>query len=143
MQHKKRQIRNLLIEPEFQLKVISYFGLVFVLTTVSLYSTVLLFFWRLRLKALSVGIPPGHVFFKFVSNEKADLDLAFLGLAFFNFLLLLGVGFVVSHRIAGPIHKLKRHLGEFGPSSPDFKLRKNDLLRDLEPVVNDVRGRLK
>lgn len=140
----KRKLKNYLIEPEFQLKLISYFAGLFAFTTLSLYSTVFIFFWRLRQKALSVGIPEGHIFFQFVGNEKRDLDLTFLILASINLLVLIGVGVVVSHRIAGPLHKLKGYLTSvISSDGPDFKLRKNDFLRDLEPVVNRLKARIR
>jgi hypothetical protein len=140
----QRKIRNFLIEPQFQLKLISYFAGLFAFTTVCLYSTVFIFFWRLRQKALNVGIPEGHIFFQFIGNEKRDLDLTFALLAVVNLIVLVGVGVVVSHRIAGPLHKLKGYLTNvIAPAGPDFKLRKNDFLRDLEPVVNDLKTRIK
>lgn len=140
----KRKLKNYLIEPEFQLKLISYFAGLFAFTTLSLYSTVFIFFWRLRQKALSVGIPEGHIFFQFIGNEKRDLDLTFGILAGINLLVLVGVGVVVSHRIGGPLHKLKGYLSNvISSEGPDFKLRKNDFLRDLEPVVNRLKARIK
>jgi hypothetical protein len=139
----KRQLRNYLIEPDFQLKIIGYFGAVFAVTTVTLYLTVVLFFWRLNSKALGVGIPPGHVFFRFVNNERFDLALAFAGLALVNLIILIGVGFVVSHRVAGPIYKLKNYLRQMSEESPEFRLRKNDFFKDLEPIINDLKTRLK
>lgn len=139
-----RQLKNYLIEPEFQLKLISYFAGIFAFTTVSLYSTVFIFFWRLRQKALNVGIPEGHIFFQFIGNEKRDLDLTFALLALVNLIVLIGVGVVVSHRIAGPIHKLKGYLTRvISPDGPEFRLRKNDFLKDLEPVVNELKTRIK
>jgi hypothetical protein len=144
MGSQKRQLRNILIEPQFQLKLISYFAGLFVVTTLSLYSTVFIFFYRLNQKALSVGIPPKHVFFEFIGNEKHDLDLTFAVLAFFNFLILIGIGFLVSHRIAGPLYKLKSYLkNEIGPNGPDFKLRKGDFLREFEPVLSELKTRVR
>ena len=141
---KKRQLRNYLIEPELQLKLISYFGLVFVLTTATLYSTVFLFFWKLKQKALSVGIPQGHVFFQFIGNEKSDLDFAFLLLAVLNLVILIGVGFIVSHRVAGPIHKLKKYLASLsGKDAPEFRLREDDFIQDMVPIVNELKDRMK
>lgn len=139
----KRKLTNYLLNPEFQLKLLSYFIGLFLLTTVSLYSVSYLFFWRLSEKALSVGIPKGHVFFRFLADQKTDLDLLFVALAVFNFLLLIGTGFVVSHRIAGPIFKLKRHLGEMKRDSDNFKLRDKDFFKDLEPLVDSLKEKMK
>lgn len=139
----RRKLRNYLLNPEFQLKLLGYFVGLFVLTTASLYSISYLFFWRLGQKALNVGIPKGHVFFKFLENQKADLDLLFIALVVFNFLLLIGTGFVVSHRIAGPIYKLKKYLSEINRDSDDFKLRDKDFFKELEPLVDSLKEKMK
>ncbi len=138
-----RSLKNLLIEPKFQLKLIGYFVLVFVLTTVSLYSTTFLFFWKLKQKAMSVGIPDGHIFYRYLANQKADLDGLFIGLAVLNFSVLIGLGFLISHRVAGPIYKLKSYLKNMGKDSDDFKLRENDFFHDLQPIVKDLKDKLK
>jgi hypothetical protein len=138
-----RHFKNILINPRFQLKLISYFIILFFISTISLYSTTFLFFYRLKEKALAVGIPEGHIFFKFLGNQKYDLDTLFIGLATFNFFLLIGVGFVLSHRIAGPIFKLKKQLGEDSTSSDDFKLRESDFFQELEPFVKTLKEKIK
>jgi hypothetical protein len=138
-----RQFKNLFINPKFQLKLLGYFVALFFLTTISLYSTTFLFFYRMKEKALNVGIPDGHIFFKFLGNQKHDLDALFVGLAAFNFLLLIGVGFIISHRIAGPIFKLKKQLGQSGSDSEDFKLRQTDFFQELEPLVKALKEKTK
>lgn len=139
---KERSWKSLLINPAFQLKLMSYFIGLFFLTTFSLYSTTYLFFWNMKQKGLKVGIPEEHVYYHFLQNQKHDLDLLFIGLVVFNLILLLSVGFIVSHRIAGPIHKMK----EFLKSPQDHEaihLREHDFFKDLEGVVNNVKDKLK
>jgi hypothetical protein len=143
MKTKKRQWRNILIDQNFQFRLLSYFVGLFLLTTVTLYSTTFLFFYRLKHKALDVGIPDGHIFYRFLADQKHDLDLLFLLLVLVNLLILLGVGFVVSHRIAGPILKLKNYLRDLSPASRSFNLRQGDFFRDLEPIVNSLKDKLK
>ena len=138
-----RKLNNLLIHPKFQFKLISYFIGLFLISTICLYSTTFLFFYRLKEKALNVGIPEGHIFFKFVGNQQHDLDMLFLGLAVFNFFLLIGVGFAISHRIAGPIYKLKKQLSLISKESGEFKLRETDFFQELEPLVNDLKDKIK
>lgn len=136
---KPRQLKNLLINPRFQFKFLSYFVTLFFISTLSLYTTTFLFFWRMKEKALNVGIPDGHVFFQFLMNQKRDLDLLFVGLAVFNFLLLIGMGFIISHRIAGPIFKLKNQLAQISDDTDEFKLRESDFFQELEPLVKKLK----
>ncbi len=141
MNIKERSWTNILINPPFQLKLLSYFIGLFVLTTISLYSTTFLFFWNMKNKGLNVGIPEGHVYYSFLINQKNDLDLLFVGLASFNFFLLILVGFIVSHRIAGPIHKVKQFLHD--PISIDkVEMRENDFFKELGPIVTKLKDKL-
>lgn len=142
MSVKERSLKSILINPRFQLRLLSYFGGLFILTTISLYSTTFLFFWNMKNKGIKVGIPEGHVYYQFLENQKHDLDMLFIGLATFNFILLLTVGFIVSHRIAGPLHKMKEFLKN--PQGQDvFKLREKDFLKDFEPAINDIKNKSK
>ena len=132
-----RQLKNVLINPRFQLRLMSYFLGLFLLSTTCLYSTTYLFFWRLKDKGHQVGIPDGHIFYQFLENQKSELDFLFLGLAIANFILLLTVGFFISHRIAGPLVKIKNFLTSEEPE--DFRLRENDFLKDMEPILNNLK----
>lgn len=138
-----RQLKNLIVNPQVQYKLIMIFVGLFFITTSTLYSTFYLFFWRFKEKALSVGIPEGHVFFNFLSDQKSSLDSLFISIAVINLLLLIIVSIVVSHRIAGPIQKLKIHLAAMDHDAEDFKLREDDFFNDIGPVVNKLREKFK
>lgn len=140
MSVKDRSWTSVLINKPFQLKLLSYFVFLFILTTVSLYSTTFLFFWSMKNKGLKVGIPEGHVYYQFLLNQKHDLDLLFIGLAAFNFVLLLSVGFVVSHRIAGPIYRVKKFLEAPEPGQM-LQMRENDFFKELGPLINRWRSK--
>lgn len=141
MEIKERSWKNILINPTFQFKLLSYFVGLFVLTTASLYSTTYLFFWNMKDKGLNVGIPEGHVYYAFLINQKNDLDSLFIGLAIFNFCLLVLVGFIISHRIAGPIHKVKQFLND--PISIEkVEMRENDFFKELGPIVTKLKDKL-
>lgn len=137
---KERTWKNILINPAFQLKLLSYFIGLFILTTISLYSTTFLFFWNLKQKGLRVGIPEGHVYYQFLENQKHDLDLLFIGLVAINFLILISVGFIISHRIAGPIHKVKKFLHD--PEAHErLQMREGDFFKELAPLINDLKAK--
>lgn len=135
MTTKERSWTSILINKTFQLKLMSYFIVLFVLTTISLYSTTFLFFWSMKNKGVNVGIPDGHVYYQFLTNQKHDLDMLFIGLATINFFLLITVGLILSHRIAGPIHKVKQFLQDPEQNEP-IQMRENDFFKELGPIVN-------
>ena len=68
-------------------------------------------------------------YYEFLQNQKHDLDVFFIGLLAFNFLLLTAVGFLISHRIAGPIQKIKSFLETGSPD--ELKFRKKDFFPGL------------
>lgn len=138
-----RKAKNIIILPQFQFKLLSYFVILFVISAISLYSTVFYFFWKLADKAKKVGIPDNHVFFEFIGNLKYDMDVTFILFTIFNFILLVGVGLIISHRIAGPIKKLLNYLSEEPFPERDFVLRKRDFFKELEAVVTSLKNRLK
>ena len=135
---KERTLKNILINPSFQLRLLSYFSIMFLISTASLYSTTYLFFWNMKQKGLTVGIPEGHVYYQFLQNQKHDLDLLFIGLAAVNFFLLLTVGFILSHRIAGPLYKVKQFL-ENPDEEGKITLREKDFFKELEPLLNELK----
>jgi hypothetical protein len=139
---KERSWTNIFINAPFQLKLLSYFIGLFLLTTLSLYSTTFLFFWNMKKKGMNVGIPEGHVYYQFLINQKHDLDLLFIGLAVVNFILLITIGFIISHRIAGPIHKIKLYLND--PKKHEaIQMRHNDFFKELGPIVNKLKDKMK
>ncbi len=138
MTTKERSLQSLLINPPFQLKLLGYFVGLFISTTASLYSTTFLFFWNLKEKGLAVGIPEGHVYYQFLDNQKHDLDTLFVGLALLNLIFLLAAGLLISHRIAGPIHRLKLYLKDPDPVGP-MKLREDDFFQELAPLAEEVK----
>lgn len=139
----RRFKKNYIINKKFQFRLISYFVGLFALTTLSLYGTSFLFFWRLKQKALTIGIPKNHVFFMFLNNQKYDLDILFISLSFLNLVILVIAGILISHRIAGPLFKLNKYLKNISPASEEFRLREKDFFKELEPVVNDLKGKMK
>lgn len=139
----KRSLKNYLILPAFQMKFIGYFIGLFIISSMCFYSAIYLFFYNLKSKALAIGVPKGHVFFLYIDNQQYDLNQFLIYLVIVNFLLLLIVGIAISHRVAGPLYKMKNYLTSIQPDSDDFKLRQKDFFKELEPVVNNLKNKIK
>ena len=142
MNTKERNWNNLLIHKTFQLKVIGCLTALFLFSTLCFYSATYLFFWNMKSKGLKVGIPEGHLFYQFLLEEKHDIDIFFLSMAAFNFVLLLSVLVLITHRIAGPINKLKYFL-QNPNTQEDFHLRESDFFQELKPLVNNFKDQKK
>jgi len=141
-QMKKKNMfrRKLLIYPRFQMTLIAM-NTVIMLGMCSLVGTLGYFsFERLREMGRDVQLAPSHAYFKFI-DFQSGLVFQYLFVAF-----LVGVAIsavltlIVSHRLAGPLVRLKNHfkqMGETGKCSP-ISFRKGDYLRDLPPLINEA-----
>ena len=137
--------KKLLIYPEFQLKII----IVNMLITISGFSFLGFQFYRvihnLEKMGLDVNLPANHGYFRFVKYQS--------GVIFASLVTSLVVGVAVncfctlylSHRLAGPIVRLKGYLKglvhhDFSTKAPAerLKFRKDDYFSDLPPFLNEA-----
>lgn len=136
---------NIISLPEIQYAFVGY-GLFFALVVVTgFYACTEYFFQQMRLKGVSMGLDEQHPFFQLISTQR---DL-FLPLAFTTIIALsivmIFVGFFISHKIAGPIKKIESHLdNEIAVKNGEpIVLRRKDYFRDLAAKVNLLLERAK
>jgi len=136
----KRKLRNFLLDPKFQLK---YTAMVVVVTAiVASVGGVLVYRYSVgQTESMVVqlladpGLDPSMV--ESLERDAHEHDkLLLLGIvgAIFAMVVALGLtGIVITHKMAGPVFKLKRLLREVaaGDLSPKPGLRKGDELQDL------------
>jgi sensor histidine kinase YesM len=133
----QRKLR--LINPVFQISYLSH--MLGVAAVVSLcYALANYYFFRQLLSmGNQVGLPPEHAFYRFIEQQKTNMNwiYVFTSLAIFSFICLFGL--YISHRIAGPIHKLQVYLQNYknGRRGEKFSLRQGDYFRELEDAVNN------
>lgn len=101
------------------------------------------FFWKLEHHAAAIGLKPGHVFFEFI-EEQRKAKLWFFGLAgLADVSLIFWMGLRFSHRIAGPIHRLKISLLELADrKNPQavkkITFREDDFFPELADAYNEA-----
>jgi methyl-accepting chemotaxis protein len=132
------QRKQIFIDPSFQLRIALWGGLLAVveimLTAVVMMVVIL----------TSVWIPAG---FHVDMFTKLALTVGACVLAFTLINILVGV--VISHRIAGPVYRLKQSMRRMAEGDVSFliHLREQDELQDLKDEFNDmissVRDRIK
>lgn len=138
MNPRERNLANIIVDKPFQFKLLSYFLAIFTISTVTLYSTTFLFYWNIKNKGLQIGIPEDHLFYKFLLEQKQNLDVLFVGLSVFNLAILIIAVLILSHRIAGPINKVRRFLKS--PQDDEvFTLREGDFFQDLPHLINEFK----
>ncbi len=126
---KKNQRRRILIEPPFQMKL-ALVGSVIVATEVLIACVIMM-----SVAMTSIWIPAGDhivVFYKFVMV----IALVLAGITILNIYLTVWL----SHRIAGPIYRLKQSMQQAGSGdlSVLIKFRENDELQDLKNEFNNM-----
>ncbi len=106
----KRKI--LLINPRFQLSMIGWFlGLSIILILV-FYTTNWFFFYNFKQKASLAGLPPEHVLYQFLDLQKIHMNKIFAIASAVTLMILFLGGLWISHRIAGPLDRLTKHLNK-------------------------------
>lgn len=101
-----------------------------------------IFFWRFKAKGASIGLSPNHVFFRFLDDQRASLDLIFAVATLLMSACLVIYGLYLSNRIAGPIYHLKKYLKAFreGRSQGPLKFRTHDYFTAVADEVNATLG---
>lgn len=147
-QPRKFKVRwRVLIYPNFQLRLLVINGFVMILSF--LLTAVLSFrsYENLKSMGLASNLPSDHLFFRFL---KLQFDSFFLHLsAAFGLSILLTsiVTLLLSHRLAGPIVRLKsffKHIADRGLNpSERLSFRKGDFFSDLPAAVNQALDKIR
>jgi len=132
--------RKLLILPKFQYRLILWnVGIqtvVFWIVTLMNVSLV----GQMKAMGVSAGFPVDHPYFQFVQQLSSHLFI-YMGVGLILSLVLTSVaGLFISHRIAGPIFRVYRHMNETmqHKSYKSIQFRKGDYLEDLAPIMNNA-----
>jgi len=142
---KKAGRRVFLINPKFQLQVM---GMVLGLTAVviaAFYAADWYFFWQLASEGKRLGLPENHVFFRFINEQRTTMNWIFGLSAFLAGATISVGGLLLSHRIAGPLYRLHKHLLAVaaGNTTSDVKFRDKDYFQELPPALNQVLARMR
>ena len=131
---------NILIDPRFQLNFLSYtIGLAFVSTAI-FYGANQYFFWKFAQRGQEIGLPRGHIFFEFLAEQQSSMNLIFGITGVVSFAALTVGGLLLSHRVAGPLHRFKSHLRDVasGKTMSDVSFREKDYFPEVAADFNQV-----
>jgi hypothetical protein len=134
-----------LTNPKFQLSFLGYtMGMAFVIIAVFYVSNVY-FFMKFIAKGKEIGLPSGHVFFKFLREQQHTMDIIFLVTAIFAFVFLFMFGFFLSNRVAGSLYRMQDHLHKMkeAPDYKDLRFRRDDYFHEVADAINDFARHLK
>ena len=132
--------KSYLIKPDFQWRMIAYAAILSALILLLVYFANNYFISSLGSLGVEAGLPPDHVFFRFLGEQASILDSIFLGIAVgVNILVIFG-GLWLSNRIAGPIYRVETCLKQFnqGEVVEKVSFRKSDFFSELVQALNEL-----
>lgn len=132
------QRKNFIINPKLQYSFLA-FSLVMSLVSISIfYLATLYLFWRFEQAGYSVGIPEGHIFYRFIDNQRSVMNTILLIAAPIITLVTCYTGIKFSHRVAGPIYRLTKHLEDLNGTNElkEVRFRKKDFFGELQNEFN-------
>jgi len=129
--------RNYFIDKDFQTKFIMKFCAIVIASSVLI--GWLLFF--LSRNFTTVAIENAHVIVKSTSDFLLPLimDTVFM-VSIFSAIAVIILTLLTSHKIAGPIYRLKKEIDRFkeGDMTANFRTRSSDQLQDLAAALADM-----
>ena len=139
MEKRPYRRRRYVVKKEFQLKYVGLIVAVMLLSAVVSGYTIYYNSWVLLGSKLASVYPQGRLVQIFRS-----VNIRLVVTMFFVTMLCVGIGILASHRIAGPVFRMIRFLGNVtnGDYSQRLCLRKKDELKDLAESINRLVDKL-
>jgi hypothetical protein len=127
-----------LINPPFQLRIMAWMVGISLAPISIFFMAHHYFFWKLKQLGVEIQLEPDHIYFRFLEGQSHQLLMIFLGCSVLAMVLVAILGLTLSHKIAGPIHRMKRHMTELtqGKTLPQLSFRKNDYFLELPEILN-------
>jgi hypothetical protein len=132
------------IDPDTQWRVIRSFLVLNAVIVTFFYGVDRFFFFRMHALGQSLGLAAEHPYFLFLQEQQDLKFYAFLGAAALISFGLMVFALFFSHRIAGPIFKLRRTLQGLGLGEAfhPISFRKGDFFESLDQDFNVAVRRL-
>lgn len=135
----KRSIKQFLIYPKFQLRLIAINIVALSIAFVAIIFQNFYLFSKLHKMGADAGMPADHPFHQFINFQESQFT-TMTWLTLFGILFVFTItSLIISHRVAGPIVRLKEFftaMKQTGKMTP-LHFRKNDFFDDLPEIVND------
>ena len=135
---KPNRRKTCLINPRFQWRFIGFMAAVSLLAISILFLSNIVFFRGMEKEAVSVGLNPDNPYFDFLQEQKSSLSKLYFGVSSVVFVLMMGIGILYSHHIAGPLHNLNNKMRRIaqGEDPSPLKFRQNDQFLELAESFN-------
>jgi len=142
----QRKLRNMLINPAFQLRFMAYMTLASLFSISVFYFVNTLYFNAVNAMGNELGLDSTHPYFAFIETQRELLLRIYVLLSAVSFTLLMVFGLFISHRIAGPIYRVEKYMQSIADGERDLepvRLRRGDFFPEIENIVNASIKRLR
>ncbi|MBT6324663.1 MAG: HAMP domain-containing protein [Bdellovibrionales bacterium] len=139
----KRKVSNLLINPKFQKKYVFWMSSTGIILT-CINATIIYFFTKENYEFLVEMLEMTEEARGQMYQELYQI-IGLLGVSSIVFMIIVSIwGIILSHRVAGPLHKLKMSIDNIKNGETDTRVffRKNDHFQDLAASFNDMMDEL-
>jgi methyl-accepting chemotaxis protein len=137
--------KTYLINPRFQWRFIGFMAVVSLLAILLLFVSNILFFQDMAREARSVGLSPDNPYFDFLKEQRLVLSRLYFTVSAVVFALMMGLGIMYSHRIAGPMYQLNNKMKRIaaGEELTPIRFRRKDQFQELAENFNAMIEKLK
>ena len=135
---------NYLINPKFQLAFIAYASATAGLALGLIFVASLVFILKFRTLGADIGLPADHFYHHVIGSQVSAMIATFVLVSLLVFALIIASGVLLSHWVAGPIHRLHEHMQAVarGESVEPMEFRRNDCFPEVAEAYNQVLLRL-
>lgn len=140
----KRKI--ILINKDFQIRFSLMLLIPIAIIQIIFWIVIELFFYKMIEFGKEHQLPAGHNFYKLLLLQKKEFAIILLASSIIVAIIMFIWGIYMSHRIAGPLYKLEKHLNEIKDIN-ELKLkklsfRKKDFFQTIPETFNRFIGRM-
>ncbi|MBF0297512.1 MAG: HAMP domain-containing protein [Oligoflexia bacterium] len=135
----KRYLKNLIINPKFQFKYLLWVNLGGIILTI-LYTIVFYVYIRENYQLLVEMVDMTDAARNLLYSELNKIIFYLIACAFFFLIVITIWGVFISHKVAGPLYKLKKVINEIknGDVNQRVYFRENDEFKDVATAFNEM-----
>ena len=131
--------RKFLINPKFQYRFMGFTLVIIALSVGAFYCANYFFFENFIEKGVNLNLPKDHTFFIILKEQQSFMSRIFAAVTISLTVIFAVLGLFYSHRIAGPMFRLNRHLKEAAKNKKmdNIKFRQDDFFPEIAESLNE------
>lgn len=140
MEERSKKPSNYLLYPKFQIKLIGVNLFVLILFSTIVFSTVGWFVFKLRKLGIEAGLAEDHLYFGLLNQHQGTFYLLLVAAIVSTAFISTLASIILSHRVVGPIHRLKNDLDEVIRSEKvrPVQFREEDYFQEIPLKINKI-----